>query len=73
MEQRKARRVVFERGYDANMMAIDGTWCRACVEVEVMRLRIAAPFVACAQLGLGHSTTGGGGPSSDYSADFPKV
>ena len=30
MEQRKARRVVFERGYDANMMAIDGTWCRAC-------------------------------------------
>ncbi len=30
MEQRKARRVVFERGYDAHMMAIDGTWRRAC-------------------------------------------
>jgi len=30
MEQRKSRRVVFERGYDARMMAIDGTWQRAC-------------------------------------------
>jgi len=30
MEQRKSRRVVFERGYDAHMMAIDGTWRRAC-------------------------------------------
>jgi hypothetical protein len=30
MELRKARRVVFERGYDAQMMAIDGTWRRAC-------------------------------------------
>ena len=30
MEQRKARRVVFARGYDAYMMAIDGTWRRAC-------------------------------------------
>jgi len=30
MEQRKSRRVVFERGYDAQMMAIDGTWRRAC-------------------------------------------
>jgi PilZ domain len=30
MEQRKSRRVVFERGYDAHMMAIDGTWHRAC-------------------------------------------
>ena len=28
MEQ--SRRVVFERGYDAHMMAIDGTWRRAC-------------------------------------------
>lgn len=30
MEQRKAKRVVFLRGYDADMMAIDGTWRRAC-------------------------------------------
>jgi hypothetical protein len=30
MEQRKARRVVFERGYNAQMMGIDGTWRRAC-------------------------------------------
>jgi hypothetical protein len=30
MEQRKSRRVVFERGYNAQMMAIDGTWRRAC-------------------------------------------
>ncbi len=30
MEQRKARRVVFERGFAAHMMAIDGTWRRAC-------------------------------------------
>ena len=30
MEQRKARRVIFERGFAAHMMAIDGTWRRAC-------------------------------------------
>ena len=30
MELRKSRRVAFERGYSAQMMAIDGTWCRAC-------------------------------------------
>ena len=30
MEQRKAHRVVFERGFAANMMAIDGTWQRPC-------------------------------------------
>ena len=30
MELRASRRVVFERGYDARMMAIDGTWHRAC-------------------------------------------
>jgi hypothetical protein len=35
MEQRKSRRVVFERGYDAHMMAIDGTWRRSCVIEEV--------------------------------------
>ena len=31
MELRKAKRVVFERGFAANMMAIDGTWRRSCV------------------------------------------
>lgn len=30
MELRKSRRVVFERGYAAHMMVIDGTWRRAC-------------------------------------------
>jgi hypothetical protein len=30
MELRKAKRVVFERGFAANMMAIDGTWRRPC-------------------------------------------
>ena len=30
MEQRKAKRVVFTRGYNAQIMAIDGTWRRAC-------------------------------------------
>ena len=27
-EKRKAHRVVFEKGFTANMMAIDGTWRR---------------------------------------------
>jgi hypothetical protein len=35
MEHRKAHRVVFERGYAANMMAIDGTWQRPCTMVDV--------------------------------------
>lgn len=35
MEQRKAYRVVFERGYPANMMAIDGTWQRPCIMQDV--------------------------------------
>jgi hypothetical protein len=30
MELRKSQRVVFERGYDAHMMAIDGTWRLPC-------------------------------------------
>jgi hypothetical protein len=30
MDQRRSRRVVFERGYAAHMMAIDGTWRRPC-------------------------------------------
>ena len=35
MEQRKAHRVVFERGFAANMMAIDGTWRRPCTMQDV--------------------------------------
>ena len=35
MENRKAQRVVFERGYAANMMAIDGTWRHACTVEDV--------------------------------------
>src|SRR5258707_12483048 len=35
MEQRKAHRVVFERGFSANMMAIDGTWQRPCTMQDV--------------------------------------
>ena len=34
-EQRKAQRVVFERGYAAHMMAIDGTWRRCCTLDDV--------------------------------------
>lgn len=35
MEHRKAHRVVFERGYPANMMAIDDTWQRPCTMLDV--------------------------------------
>jgi hypothetical protein len=35
MENRKAHRVVFERGYAVNMMAIDGTWRRPCTMEDV--------------------------------------
>lgn len=35
MEKRKANRVAFERGYAANMMAIDGTWRRPCTMEDV--------------------------------------
>jgi hypothetical protein len=35
MEQRKAHRIVFERGFAANMMAIDGTWQRPCTMEDV--------------------------------------
>ncbi len=35
MEQRKAPRVVFEKGFAANMMAIDGTWRRPCTMLDV--------------------------------------
>ena len=35
MDQRNAHRVVFERGFSANMMAIDGTWTRPCTMQDV--------------------------------------
>lgn len=35
MNERKAKRVVFERGYPATIMAIDGTWRRACTVLDV--------------------------------------
>jgi hypothetical protein len=34
-EKRKAPRVVFEKGFTANMMAIDGTWRRPCSMLDV--------------------------------------
>jgi hypothetical protein len=34
-EQRSDRRVVFEHGHPAYMMAIDGTWRRTCVIEDV--------------------------------------
>jgi hypothetical protein len=34
-EQRKKERVAFSKGFDANMMAIDGTWRRACILKDV--------------------------------------
>jgi hypothetical protein len=34
-EKRKARRVEFSRGIDVQMVAIDGTWRRPCVMLDV--------------------------------------
>jgi hypothetical protein len=34
-EKRRDRRVEFSRGFDCQMVAIDGTWCRACVMMDV--------------------------------------
>ncbi len=34
-EQRKTQRVVFERGFPVNIMAIDGTWRRSCTLEDV--------------------------------------
>jgi hypothetical protein len=46
-EKRKAHRVVFEKGFAANMMAIDGTWRRPCTILDVSdtgaKLTIDAP------------------------------
>jgi hypothetical protein len=34
-ERRKGDRVIFERGFSAHMMGIDGTWRRDCVMEDV--------------------------------------
>ena len=34
-EQRQHQRVVFQKGFDSNMMAIDGTWRRPCILKDV--------------------------------------
>jgi hypothetical protein len=34
-EQRKEQRVIFERGFPSQMMAIDGTWRRDCMMEDV--------------------------------------
>jgi hypothetical protein len=34
-DQRKGTRVVFERGFPAHMMGIDGTWRRDCIMEDV--------------------------------------
>ena len=34
-QRRKYERVVFQKGFDAHMMAIDGTWRRACILKDV--------------------------------------
>ena len=37
-ERRKGERVVFERGINAHMMGIDGTWRRNCVVEDISEL-----------------------------------
>jgi hypothetical protein len=37
-ERRKGERVVFERGINAHMMGIDGTWRRDCIVEDVSEL-----------------------------------
>ena len=34
-ERRKGERVVFERGFAAHMMGIDGTWRRSCLVEDI--------------------------------------
>jgi hypothetical protein len=34
-DQRRSGRVVFQKGFEAHMMAIDGTWRRSCVLKDV--------------------------------------
>ena len=51
MELRKANRVVFGRGFGANMMAIDGTWRRPCTMEDVSETG-ARLTVCCSIQGL---------------------
>lgn len=37
-ERRKGERVVFERGFPAHMMGIDGTWRRACIMEDISEI-----------------------------------
>ncbi|MDB5633167.1 MAG: hypothetical protein JWR49_2022 [Tardiphaga sp.] len=37
-ERRKGERIVFERGYPAHMMSIDGTWRRACIMEDISEI-----------------------------------
>jgi len=34
-QRRKNERVIFQKGFDAHMLAIDGTWRRACTLQDV--------------------------------------
>jgi hypothetical protein len=34
-QRRSGERVVFEKGYEAHMMAIDGTWRRDCLLLDI--------------------------------------
>jgi len=34
-QRRTSERVVFQKGFDAHMMAIDGTWRRTCILKDV--------------------------------------
>ena len=37
-ERRKGERVVFERGFPAHMMGIDGTWRRSCIMEDISEI-----------------------------------
>jgi hypothetical protein len=47
-DQRRVKRVAFQIGFDAHVMAIDGTWRRACVLKDISdigaRLIVASPI-----------------------------
>ena len=63
-EQRKALLVVFDKGFAANMMAIDGTWRRPCTVEDVSdsgaKLTVDGPVkgIALAEFFLVLSTMG---------------
>jgi hypothetical protein len=38
VERRRGERVTFERGFDAHMMAIDGTWRRDCKLADISEI-----------------------------------